>query len=102
MDEGQEAEFRCKVDANPFDINTVVWDLPDRPGGANAWTHRSSLEIVLSTQTSVLTIRKVKRGDAGRVICRATNGLKGVVQVKTTKLIVNRKKIILNSLFKNK
>jgi hypothetical protein len=30
LNETDSAEFRCTVDAHPFDESTVEWDLPDR------------------------------------------------------------------------
>ena len=82
--------FVCVVDANPFTADTVEWELPDRPGGVSGWMDRSKIQIV-NENTSVLTIYDVAREDAGRVICKANNGIKGIVATKTTRLIVNRK-----------
>ena len=54
LDEGADAEFRCEVDANPFDATTVTWELPDRPGskseksGNARWGARTSLNLASS------------------------------------------------------
>ena len=105
------------MDANPNDDDIVSWDLPDRefrlsesdyaddikrreqadippregPQKQN-WKKRLISDKINKT-TSMLTILKVKRDDAGRVVCRANNGVGGETtkSVKTTYLKVNRK-----------
>ena len=111
------AIFNCTVDANPNENNIVKWDLPDRKfemyefgsfaGGDTArrdqqqmqlrvekekWKKRQRSEKINKT-TTMLTISKVRRDDAGRVVCRASNGVGGETtkSVAITYLVVNRK-----------
>ena len=49
LNETDNAEFRCDVDANPFDDSTVEWDLPDRVyTGSTKWTDRRSIQVSVS------------------------------------------------------
>ena len=41
--------------------------------------------------TSILKITGIERGDTGRVVCVASNGVKGDIQSAASNLIVNRK-----------
>ena len=99
MDEGENAEFLCRVDANPFTESTVTWDLPDRgnyTGGDRfeATGSRVRVDYDGASMTSRLTIYAVTPGDAGRVICKANNSIKGEggnTDQQTTTLVVNRK-----------
>jgi hypothetical protein len=118
VDEGKPAVFNCTVDANPNDDDLVSWDLPDRDSAKSPeldyfdvitrrgqgvfpshkppkkpnWRKRL-ISDKLDQQTTRLTIVKVKREDAGRVVCRASNGVGGKTtnSMKTTYLKVNRK-----------
>ena len=115
VDEGKVAIFNCTVDANPNDDKIVSWDFPDKnfemyEFGSFAgdvarrnqemrlqhekqkWKKRRRSEKIDKT-TTMLTISKVKRDDAGRVVCRASNGVGGETtrSVATTYLVVNRK-----------
>ena len=96
MDEGENAEFLCRVDANPFTESTVTWDLPDRGNytGGEATGSRVRVDYDGASMTSRLTIYAVTPGDAGRVICKANNSIKGEggsTAQQTTTLVVNRK-----------
>ena len=84
------AEFRCSVDANPFDEDTISWTLPDRPGGFLAWRNRKEVIVDAANKTSVLRIHFANREDMGRVVCSANNGVKGKEKAKTTRLVVHR------------
>ena len=118
VDEGKSASFNCTIDANPNDDDIVSWDLPDRdtakttefnyfdvlaregngvfpshkPPKKQNWRKRL-ISDKIDKRTSKLTIVKVKREDAGRVVCRASNGVGGETtnSVATTYLKVNRK-----------
>ena len=119
VDEGKSAVFNCTVDANPNDDDVVSWDLPDRdsvkstkldyldvitrrghgvfpstlkPPKKPNWRRRL-ISNKIDQKTTRLTIVKVKREDAGRVVCRASNGVGGETtnSEKTTYLKVNRK-----------
>ena len=105
------------MDANPNDPDIVSWDLPDRESKlhkieyANDITSRDQEDIPpregpqkqnwkrrlisekINKTTTMLTILKVKRNDAGRVDCRTSNGVGGETtkSVDTTYLKVNRK-----------
>ena len=120
VDEGKSAVFNCTVDANPSEDDIVSWDLPDRDsmesnqldymeiiptrrGQASVFPSTKSpskpnwrkrlISEKLDAKTTRLTIVKVKREDAGRVICRSSNGVGGETtnSVATTFLKVNRK-----------
>ena len=118
VDEGKAAVFDCTVDANPNDDDVVSWDLPDRDsvkspeldyldvvtrrGHGVFPSHKSPknpnwrkrlISDKINQKTTRLTIVKVKREDAGRVVCHASNGVGGdtTKSVKTTYLKVNRK-----------
>ena len=94
MDEGDSAEFRCKVDANPIDENTIQWDLPDHPNEATPghnWRDRSQIRFKKAEMVSILKITGIERGDTGRVVCIASNGVKKEIQSAVSHLVVNRK-----------
>ncbi len=40
--------------------------------------------------TSIITLESVRRLDAGKVVCKAKNGVGTSVTVKTTMLVINR------------
>ena len=117
VDEGKSAMFYCTVDANPNGDDTVSWDLPDRESNISEldytnditrrveketkqshvlqkqnWRRRLRSEKINAT-TFMLTILKVKRDDAGRIVCHARNGVGGETtkSIATTYLKVNRK-----------
>jgi hypothetical protein len=95
VDEGGLAEFRCKIEANPFDENTVKWDMPDRPeddgpvGPGHHWRDRIDISVI--NQTSILRLRGIDKSDTGLVVCTTSNGVKGVIKTASTNLVVNRK-----------
>lgn len=117
VDEGKPAIFNCTVDANPNDADIITWDLPDRESKLNEFDYtddttrrehedipprdgpqkenwrRRLISDKINRTTTMLTILKVKRADAGRVVCRASNGVGGETtkSVATTYLKVNRK-----------
>ncbi len=88
------AQFVCSVESNPFSEDTVQWDLPDRRGGFPAWSSKREVKVDLVKKTSTLLLHFVDRHDAGRVVCSADNGVKGLVgreASRETRLVVHRK-----------
>ena len=87
------AVFECKVEAFPFDDDTVRWSLPDHPGGPHGWDNKKEVVVSLANKTSTLRIHFANRFDSGRVVCTADNGVEGKLAQKSSRLIVNRKHI---------
>ena len=92
-DEDSVAEFRCEVEANPFDAKTVEWKLPHRSSYAPGrnWRDRSQIIVEDGRGVSILRLSGLERSDMGEVICSASNGVKNHVAKKMTYLIINRK-----------
>ena len=93
VDEDGSAEFRCEIDANPMTKSTIQWDLPDHPNESKPghdWRDRSQIIFKQDQMVSVLRITGIERGDTGRVVCIASNGVKDDIQSLATHLIVNR------------
>ncbi len=102
VDEGGLAEFRCEIEANPFDDKTITWELPDHPylklgnrprinPNLIDWRDRSDISVDMHEKTSILRLRGIDRFDTGRVLCKASNGVKDDMKVGATALVVNRK-----------
>lgn len=94
MNEDDTAEFKCEVDANPFNENTIQWDLPDHrnefePG--RSWRDRSQVDLDVEKSTSILRLNGIERSDMGRIVCAASNGVKDSIQTAVSYLVVNRK-----------
>lgn len=81
IEEDEVATFSCTADGNPFDEDTIRWDLPDRQGGAITWANRKEITVDDRTKTSTMKIHFVNRFDAGRVVCSVGNGVR-LVRVK--------------------
>ena len=47
--------------------------------------------------TSIITVESVRRLDAGKVVCKAKNGVGTSVTTKTTMLIINREDLFVYS-----
>ena len=94
VDEDGSAEFRCEIDANPMNKDTIQWDLPDHPNEAKPghdWRDRSQIIFLKDQMVSTLRITGIEKGDTGRVVCIASNGVKNAIESLATNLIVNRK-----------
>lgn len=92
-DEGDIAEFRCQVDANPLGEDSIHWYLPDHPNDAEPghdWRDRSQITFLPSEMTSVLRLTGIERSDTGRVVCTASNGVQDVIKSSASYLTVNR------------
>ena len=103
-DEDSVAEFRCEVEANPFDAKTVEWKLPHRSSYAPGrnWRDRSQIIVEDGRGVSILRLSGLERSDMGEVICSASNGVKNHVAKKMTYLIINRKYYVhSNNIFSN-
>ena len=95
MDEGDSAEFRCQIDANPMTEDTIIWDLPDHPNEAEPgrdWKDRAQITANLEEMTSVLRLTGIERSDTGRVACIASNGVLNEQKTAFSYLKVNRKR----------
>lgn len=99
-DEDSVAEFRCEVEANPFDAKTVEWKLPHRSSYAPGrnWRDRSQIIVEDGRGVSILRLSGLERSDMGEVICSASNGVKNHVAKKMTYLIINRKYYICSNI----
>lgn len=91
VEKKERAVFTCKIEANPFREDTIQWDLPDHPGGPNAWKNKKEVNVDLKNKTSTLILHFPRREERGRVECRASNGVRGIVDKQYSFLVINRK-----------
>lgn len=75
VDEGGKAVFHCKVEANPLNAQSVVWEAVGARGPRQFNFSTQAHQAWDGKDTFTLTIDRVRKADRGKFSCVATNSV---------------------------